>query len=855
MIMVSKGARLIQAFRRPRTRDRISCAKSCLLSILLIVFVPQCRASVVDITTKNLPNGTAKTYYSAVIAANGGCTPYRWAVVSGKLPPGVEGKTSTKTTSLDLSGTPTVGASHSFRVSVRDCGGHVSEASYEIVIKAAIDITTKNLPNGTAKTYYSAVIAANGGCTPYRWAVVSGKLPPGVEGKTSTKATSLDLSGTPTVGASHSFRVSVRDCGGHVSEASYEIVIKAAIDITTKNLPNGTAKTYYSAVIAANGGCTPYRWAVVSGKLPPGVEGKTSTKTTSLDLSGTPTVGASHSFRVSVRDCGGHVSEASYEIVIKAAIDITTKNLPNGTAKTYYSAVIAANGGCTPYRWAVVSGKLPPGVEGKTSTKTTSLDLSGTPTVGASHSFRVSVRDCGGHVSEASYEIVIKAAIDITTKNLPNGTAKTYYSAVIAANGGCTPYRWAVVSGKLPPGVEGKTSTKTTSLDLSGTPTVGASHSFRVSVRDCGGHVSEASYEIVIKAAIDITTKNLPNGTAKTYYSAVIAANGGCTPYRWAVVSGKLPPGVEGKTSTKTTSLDLSGTPTVGASHSFRVSVRDCGGHVSEASYEIVIKAAIDITTKNLPNGTAKTYYSAVIAANGGCTPYRWAVVSGKLPPGVEGKTSTKATSLDLSGTPTVGASHSFRVSVRDCGGHVSEASYEIVIKAAIDITTKNLPNGTAKTYYSAVIAANGGCTPYRWAVVSGKLPPGVEGKTSTKTTSLDLSGTPTVGASHSFRVSVRDCGGHVSEASYEIVIKAATSHFVDLRWDASTSNDVAGYNVYRGPDGLRWHKINDSLLVSTYYNDSTITDGSTYYYSATAVSVSGEESKKTPAIMVSIPE
>ena len=174
---------------------------------------------------------------------------------------------------------------------------------------------------------------------------------------------------------------------------------------------------------------------------------------------------------------------------------------------------------------------------------------------------------------------------------------------------------------------------------------------------------------------------------------------------------------------------------------------------------------------------------------------------------------------------------------------------------SVVDITTKNLPNGTAKTYYSAVIAANGGCTPYRWAVVSGKLPPGVEGKASTKTTSLDLSGTPTVVASDSFTVSVRDCGGHVSEASYKIVIKAATSHVVDLRWDASTSNDVAGYNVYRGPDGVRWHKINDSLLGSTYYNDSTVTDGSTYYYSATAVSVRGEESKKTRAIKVSIPE
>jgi hypothetical protein len=358
-----------------------------------------------------------------------------------------------------------------------------------------------------------------------------------------------------------------------------------------------------------------------------------------------------------------------------------------------------------------------------------------------------------------------------------------------------------------------------------------------------------------LASAVEITTKNISNGTVKTLYSAVIAANGGCTPYRWAVVSGKLPPGVEDRASTTTTSLDLSGTPTIAASYSFTVSARDCGGHVSEASYKIVIKPAIDITTKNVSNGTVKTLYSAVITANGGCTPYRWAVVSGKLPPGVEERPSTTTTSLDLSGTPTIAASYPFTVSARDCGGHVSEASYKIVIKPAIDITTKNVPSGTAKTYYSAVIIANGGCTPYRWAVVSGNLPPGVEGKAPTTARFLDLSGTPAIAASYSFTVSVSDCEGRVSEAAYKIVINAGTSHVVDLRWDASTSNDVAGYNVYRAPDGVVWERINVTLVASTDYNDAAVTDGSTYYYAATTVSISGEESKKSPAIKVSIPE
>jgi len=39
--------------------------------------------------------------------------------------------------------------------------------------------------------------------------------------------------------------------------------------------------------------------------------------------------------------------------------------------------------------------------------------------------------------------------------------------------------------------------------------------------------------------------------------------------------------------------------------------------------------------------------------------------------------------------------------------------------------------------------------------------------------------------------------GGRLFKTAYEIVIKPATTHVVDLRWDASTSHAAAGYNVY----------------------------------------------------------
>jgi hypothetical protein len=173
---------------------------------------------------------------------------------------------------------------------------------------------------------------------------------------------------------------------------------------------------------------------------------------------------------------------------------------------------------------------------------------------------------------------------------------------------------------------------------------------------------------------------------------------------------------------------------------------------------------------------------------------------------------------------------------------------------STVAITATTVPNGIAETAYSAVITASGGCTPYKWAIVSGNLPAGVAATTSTSTKALDLSGTPTQAASYSFTVTVTGCGGHVSQASYTVDIQATPNDVVNLSWEASTSGNVAGYNVYRSPNGVTWKKINTSLIAGTVYTDSTVADNTTYYYAATSVNVSGVESAKTVAVKVVVP-
>jgi hypothetical protein len=173
---------------------------------------------------------------------------------------------------------------------------------------------------------------------------------------------------------------------------------------------------------------------------------------------------------------------------------------------------------------------------------------------------------------------------------------------------------------------------------------------------------------------------------------------------------------------------------------------------------------------------------------------------------------------------------------------------------STVEISTASVPNGTVETAYSAVIKASGGCTPYKWSISSGKLPAGITDKASANSNDLDLTGTPSKSGTYSFTASVTDCGGHAARKSYTLTVQAAAEHVVSLKWNASKVKDLSGYNVYRGPDGVKWTKVNEGLIAATDYDDSSVSNGSTYYYSATTVNIYGEESQKATSVKVYVP-
>lgn len=79
--------------------------------------------------------------------------------------------------------------------------------------------------------------------------------------------------------------------------------------------------------------------------------------------------------------------------------------------------------------------------------------------------------------------------------------------------------------------------------------------------------------------------------------------------------------------------------------------------------------------------------------------------------------------------------------------------------------------------------------------------------------------------------------------------------HRVALVWNASTSPDVIGYNIYRGNrSGGPYSKINPVPNASTVYTDTSVTDGNTYYYVTTSVNSDNQESGYSNQSQATIP-
>jgi hypothetical protein len=84
-----------------------------------------------------------------------------------------------------------------------------------------------------------------------------------------------------------------------------------------------------------------------------------------------------------------------------------------------------------------------------------------------------------------------------------------------------------------------------------------------------------------------------------------------------------------------------------------------------------------------------------------------------------------------------------------------------------------------------------------------------------------------------------------------------AVSYTVDLSWSApaSSSDPVAGYNIYRSPSGSSTYQLLGSVSTTQLaFTDDGVTNGQTYDYMVESVDASGVESSPSNVAAVIVP-
>ncbi|MFZ0317750.1 MAG: choice-of-anchor D domain-containing protein [Candidatus Sulfotelmatobacter sp.] len=118
---------------------------------------------------------------------------------------------------------------------------------------------------------------------------------------------------------------------------------------------------------------------------------------------------------------------------------------------------------------------------------------------------------------------------------------------------------------------------------------------------------------------------------------------------------------------------------------------------------------------------------------------------------------------------------------------------------------------------------------------------------------SFNVAFTPQAGGAESGSLSFSSNASN-STAIEPLLGTGTVTYSVNLWWNSTS--DVAGYNVYRSMNATGpYSKLNSALEPSTAYTDSTVAAGNTYYYAATSVNSSGQESaRSTPPVTAVVP-
>ncbi len=692
---------------------------------------------------EGVPEANVGQPYRVVFETSGGEGEPMWSL-QGALPQGLSFDTGT----AELSGVPTQSGRFPLTVRVRDQFQPAQEVSREVelvVTAEPLEILTESLPDAPVDTLYEAQLQARGGVGPYRWEIIAGSLPEGLQMTPEGL-----IAGTPTVQRSLTVSVELSDSADppQVLQANYTInVVPPALRIVTQALPAGLVGQAFDFSFQGAGGTEPYTW-IISGQLPAGLS------LFDNRITGTPTEPLTSTLTVQLRDRDNNEVFDDFELQVDPGpLSLLTEVLPEGRIGQPYDVTLEATGGAQPYQWIVQN--LPDGLILDPPTGR----VSGQPEVFGSFNVSIRVESADAQSAQRSVSLLIMPpGLNIDTQTLPDGRVGEAYNVSLEASGGAEPFSWSAV-GDLPDGLSIQGAA------LVGTPNVAGTFDIELEVTDSAEQSTRRTFASVEIAPLapQVSTAALPDGRVGEAYSFVLEGIQGQAPYTWSVVGGALPDGLA-----LAGDGTISGSPTTAGSASVTVRLEDQRAEQAEATLALeVLPPVLRVVTESLPQAQVDAAYSASLEATGGSEPFVWTVSAGALPEGV-----SLAEDGAISGTPvSVGTFDvTFQVSDQSVPSQQASQALSIVVAAGVlEIQPETLPGGTAGEAYSAPLVAVDAQAPVVWSVSAGTLPPGV-----TLEANGELVGVPTQDGAFEFTVQAQDARQSVGQRVYTVTIEAA---------------------------------------------------------------------------------
>jgi hypothetical protein len=649
------------------------------------------------------------------------------------------------------------------RPHIKDLIKPLPSITYDAQILNPVKISTDLIQDIIIGQFVEIKMVASGGTGPFSWYADS--LPTGLSISTDgTIYGSVFQLGTFTI------TVSIADSSdpAFIDEKIFNLVVKSDLAVQTSSVPAAATNSMYSQVLLPSGGVGPFQWSLVGGELPLGltvnvetgeIRGRATTYNSVSDFLKT------YTFVVQVVDSVGAKASRQLTMVLNPSV-LTVSDLDQPVIYRGEKFRLTSNiyGGKAPYTNLTVTdgtGVLTT-VNSHIHDGVIEFDVPETVTTG-NYTFSVSVTDDLGTVLSKTllYSVrpyigefrVVGSYIDNTYNTTESAD---HFIPVTTVAGAVTTL--TAPAAPLSNGLTVTYNDTTKQINVKGPITVGGNLEFPVAFSITGTAFDGALTKVfTMNGSTGLGTKASPTTqtiTPKPYkVGSLVTLDANRPYYNSSTNSGnsllytRVQPG---QTLPAGLSLDMKTGLVYGIVENNLVTstilervvitTNDVVGVIT-INFNIKDDKSLILDTSNL--GVAKRglpYTGSIVAQAPATGPLTLTIIKGQLPAGIS--TSITGTTINFSGTPTVGGYTDIWMEVQDLLGdkELLYKRFEVSYSNAVSLQTSSIPLIIQNTAYSFQLSAIGGTTPYTYATTSGTLPAGI----TISSTGL-ISGTTTV--------------------------------------------------------------------------------------------------------------